>query len=182
MLTIGLVGRAQQGKSTAANAMLREATSQGLRANVFEISQYVLNEAIDLNRVPAKEREKLTPEEIEQLVVLGVERRTQNPHYWLNTMFADIKIKNPDVAIVPNIRFTNEAEGIRSVYKGFIVRIKSYIVDGVEYISADRNPNHAMEIEHLSIPADYYLTTRRGESKLLSMQAATLFNYLYARQ
>lgn len=181
MLLIGITGRSRSGKSTVAKAIVKEATAKGLAAEVFEISSYILQEAIGLKRLPKKEREQLTAEEIEQLVKIGVEKREENPRHWIDLMVDDITRKKPDVSLVPNLRFLNEAEAIRSL-NGKIVRIKSYLVDGIEHISTDRDPNHISEIEHHAIQADYFLTAKRGESQLLGRQAATLFLYLLERQ
>lgn len=182
MLTLGIVGRARAGKTTVASAILKEAASQNLRTELFEFGSYVLKEAIDLNRIPSKERSQLTEEEIRQLVILGSERREQDPYYWIKALVSDIGDRQPDVAVVSGVRFLNEAEAIQKTLGGKIIRVKSYIIDGVEYISTDRNPNHVSETEHHRIVADYYITTQRGESKLTALQATTLFNYLYARQ
>lgn len=182
MLVLGVVGRAQNGKTTVSTAILKEAANQGLKGELFEFGSYVLKEAISLNRIPSKERGQLTDEEIRQLVLLGTERREQDPYYWVKALIEDIGNRQPDVAVVSGVRFLNEAETIQKTLSGKIIRVKSYIIDGVEYISTDRNPNHISETEHHRIVADYYITTQRGESKLTALQAGTLFNYLYARQ
>lgn len=181
MLVLGIVGRANAGKSTVSKAILKEATAKGLSAEVFELSNYVLKEATGLAILPPKSRAELVPSEIEELVKLGAQRREENPTHWIELLLQDIESKKPDVAICPSIRFLNEAVAIREL-GGKIIRIKSYVVDGVEWIARDRDANHPSEVEHHSIQADYFLTAMRGESFLLGKQAATLFNYLLERQ
>lgn len=181
MLVLGIVGRANAGKSTVSKAIMKEATAKGLTAEVFEVSSYILKEATGLTILSPKSRAELTPSEIEELVKLGTQQREKNPTHWIELLLQDIETKKPDVAICPSIRFLNEAVAIREL-GGKIIRIKSYVVDGVEHISMDRNANHISEIEHHSIQADYFLTAMRGESFLLGKQAATLFGYLLERQ
>lgn len=181
MILIGITGRCESGKSTVSKAIAKEAKSHGLKAEIFELSNYVLREAIGMSTIPPKERSELTNSEIEELVRLGSQRREENPRHWIELMLADIEEKRPYVGVVPNIRFLNEAEAIRSM-GGSIIRIRSFVVDGVEWVSRSRDPNHPSETEHHFIRADYFLTALRGESILLGKQAATLFNYLVERQ
>lgn len=152
-----------------------------MTAESFEMGGYVLKEAIGLGTIPPKERSELTTKEIEELVLLGTSRRDENPRHWIDLMLADIEEKKPDVALVPSVRFSNEADAIRKM-DGKIIRITSYVVEGVDFISRDRDPNHISEVQTYSIHADYFLTVMRGESILLGKQAATLFNYLVERQ
>jgi len=182
MIVIGITGRSQNGKSTAAKAVSKEAASGGLAPAVFELSHYVLADAIRQGRIePSKTRADCDDADVKQLVLVGMERRSRDPDYWVRILAEDISAKNPDVALVPNLRFLNEAAMIRQL-GGSIVRVVSYVVDGVEYISRDRDANHVSEIEHYSINADYFLVTKRGEPGLLSKQAATLFNHLKEMQ
>lgn len=180
LILIAFTGRARGGKSSAASAVLKEALAEGLKSEMFEISSYILEDAINRKQIEAKVREDLTKDEIKKLVELGQERRAEDPYYWLKMLEQDLTAKNPDVALVPNLRFLNEAELIRRL-GGKITRVSALICDSVEFVSEDRNPNDVSEIEHYAIQADYFLTTKRGESDLLKMQAATLFKYLVRR-
>jgi hypothetical protein len=180
MLVIGVCGRAEAGKSSASKAIFKEAVSNGLRPEIFEISSYVLKDAIGQNLVGDKDRENLTAEEIAQLVNVGTKRRSENPQHWIELLRQDVADRNPDVALIPNLRFLNEADFVRES-GGKIIRVKSYVVDGVEFISPSRNANHISEVEHHQIQADHFITVLRGESLLLAKQAATLFNYLYTK-
>lgn len=177
MILLGISARARAGKSTVAKAIAKEAASKGMSVEIFEISDYVLREAIGLKAIPPKERADLTPDDIKELMTLGATRREENPEYWIKLLMADIAKKKPDVGILPSIRFVNEAEAIRKM-DGKIIRVKSFVVPEVEFISVDRDPNSAFETQLYSIEADYFLTAMRGESELLKRQAATLFNYL----
>ena len=178
MLVIGIGGRAESGKSTAGRATHKQALAMGLTAKIFELSEYVLTEAVALGRIPAgKKRNELTDSEVEELVKLGMERRKEDPDYWTKKFEEDVLATKPDVVICPNIRFQNEADAVRRL-GGYIVRVTCYISDGVEYVSRTRDPNHPSETSQHYILADYFLTFLRGESDLLKSQAACLLQYL----
>lgn len=176
---IGLVGRARSGKSTTAKSMQSEALSKGLKADIFEMSSYVV---ADLNTDLPKDlvipvsytRENIDPKE---LVKRGMSRRAEDPYYWVNLLNNDIRERRPDIAIIPNIRFLNEANFVR-LFDGKLIRVLSLLRDGVEFISPDRDPNHQSETEHLKIEADFVLTNMRGKEKLLDLQARTLLRYI----
>jgi len=178
VISLGITGRARGGKSTVASAIVKEANKKGLTAEIFELSAYVLKDAISQGLIPTgKSREDLTPKEVEQLVVVGTQRREEHPDYWIRMMKRDVRERKADVAIIPNVRYLNEAQAVRDL-GGNIVRVQAYVADNVEWVSRDRDPNHSSEIENYQIQADYFLVTRRGQSYLLGRQAATLFNYL----
>ena len=177
MLVIGVTGRARSGKNTVASGLMKAALKNNLVPQCFEISSYVLAELQATGEIDKWiKREELSLEDLSKLVRHGHERRRNNPWYWLNKLAEDVGKWKPDVAILPNIRFRNEADYIRYVYSGKIIRVKTLIKDGIEFISPDRNPNDPMEIENLSIDADFFLTVKRGQTDILKDQAATLFN------
>lgn len=176
---IGLVGRARGGKSTTAASMKSESLKKGLQAEIFEMSGYVL---ADLNTGSKHSlpnsiwtRENIDPE---MLVERGMSRRQEDPLYWVSLLESDIKERNPDIAIIPNIRFLNEARFVRGFEGGNLIRVLSLLRDGVEYISPDRDPNHQSETEHLEIKTNFTLVNMRGKEKLLDLQARTLLNYI----
>ena len=177
MLLIGVTGRAEAGKTTTSKAILREAAKKNLRAESFEISSYVMADAVQQGLIRNVVREDLEPNEVQQLVAVGMKRRSENPGHWISLLYDDIMAKKPDVALIPNLRFLDEADFVRSL-GGKIIRVKSYVVDGVEFISPTRNANHISEVQHHQIQADHFIVVQRGENQLLARQAATLFNYL----
>lgn len=179
-MILGLLGRARAGKSTVANALVKEASAQGLTSGVFEFSNYVLAEAIQSSIIPEKERKDLSPSEIENLVKLGTERREEDPFYWVKKLFEDVAAKEYDVSVLPGVRYMNEADEVRK-HGGSLIRVQCLVTEGIEYISRDRDPNHSSEIENYSIHADFFLSAMRGQNLLLAKQAATLFNYLYSK-
>ena len=181
-IIVGITGRARAGKNTAATGIMQSCASHGLYARVYEISNYVLLEAIDRGILPEDSRRDFIGEEgIKKLVDLGLRIRETGPYYWINKLMKDVSRDNPEVAILPNIRFLNEAEAIRVAGNpGKIIRVKTLVRDGVEYISPDRDPNDLMETENYLIEADYFLTVKRGpwQAELMKYQASALFDHI----
>ena len=179
MILLGVCGRARAGKNSVAEGIYLEAQRLKKHVRIYEFSEYVLKDLLlKYPKFPMK-REELTSFDLTYLVKHGLSMRQQNAYYWVDELFNDIYRDQPEVAILPNIRFLNEAEAVRSYGKpGKIIRVKSLIRDGVEFISTDRDPNDNMETENLSISADFFLTAKRGQTRLLKIQAAGLFNYI----
>jgi hypothetical protein len=181
MLLLGLLGKAESGKSSAADAIVNRARSQGLTSRSYELSQYILQSCIDRGLIPQKTRKQLDRSEIATLVEVGESVRSRDPELWVRTALLDISADKPQVALVPNIRRQYEAEAIRRE-GGIILKIVSLNKNGSEFISPSRDPNNELETENLFIQSDYHLTVRRGESVLLKKYAQTLFDYLWALQ
>ena len=177
MILIGLTGRARAGKSIVSKAIQEDCRGR-CDCKVYEISSYVLSDLQRFGYLPGKTREMLDKEDLSTLVEHGHAMRAIDPCYWLDYVFRDVEKDKPDVAILPNIRFLNEAYFVQESYDGKIIRVRSLVKDGLDYISPDRDPNDPMETEGLSIEADYFLTVKRGQTKLLKKQAITLFDYI----
>ena len=184
MILLGLTGRARSGKGVVARAIQDDCKGR-LDCKIYEISDYVLADMNRLGKLPGKTRSMLDKEDLSLLVQHGHWMRSRDEFYWLDYVTEDIDKDKPDVAILPNIRFRNEAEFIWSSYQsiprwesGKIIRVRSLLRDGLDYISPDRDPNDSMEYENLSIDADYFLSVKRGQTTLLKKQAVTLFDYI----
>lgn len=177
MVLLGLTGRARSGKSIVSRA-IEEYCVGRLDCKIYEISEYVLADLNRLGYLPGKTRPMLTKDELSILVEHGHRMRSINTFHWMEYIAEEMNKDRPDVAIIPNIRFLNEAYFIRGFHRGKVIRVRSLIKDGLDYISPDRDPNDPMEYENLSIEADYFLTAKRGQSSLLRSQAASLFQHI----
>jgi hypothetical protein len=179
MQLLGVVGRASNGKSTVAEAIVSHAASEGVRAKSYEISTLILDEAKWVGLISEeKTRSRLSAAEIKTLVDLGRRRRQQfNQDYWLKELALAIEEDAPDVAVIPNIRYENEADFIKS-HGGHLIKVTALNSDGSQFIATDRDPNDPTETVPSLLKADYYLTVNRGESALLSEYAVTLYEYL----
>ena len=177
MLLLGLTGRARSGKSSAAKGLVRAAEAKGLAAKIFELSDYVLADLKTNGLIPKSATREDLKDNVGLLVQRGMSRRAEDEDYWVDLLRSDLLTQKPNVAIIPNVRFLNEADFIDSL-GGSLVRVKAIVRDGIEFISPDRNPNHESETSTYQIDADYFLTVKKGQTKLLEAQAGTLLNYL----
>lgn len=173
MTLIGLSGRARHGKTTVANAMMAYADRKGWPARIYDIGQEVLRFCIETERLPSKARKELTRDELQTLVNVGFEKRQENASFWLDRIAARMYLDRPYLAIVPNIRYANEAQWIRSE-NGRLIRVVALNENGSEYISPDRDCNHPSETELQFYPADYYITAKRGQINYLNALAVAI--------
>src|ERR1700749_2734058 len=109
-LLIGCQGRARNGKSTTAEAMVSRANHKGLYAESYELTKYIIEDGIQTGRLPkGTVRSKMSKDEIDILIEIGQGRREEDQDYWLKKLEPEIEEDHPDVAIVPNIRQENES-------------------------------------------------------------------------
>jgi hypothetical protein len=180
-LILGLAGRACHGKTTAANAIYDEVESNehdARHAAIYDIGGLVLRYCIANKLLPNRARTDLTDGEKEVLVNVGKSQREFNENFWIDQIFQKIKDDNLDVALIPNVRYLNEAARVKSS-GGHIVRVQALNPDGSLFISPDRPANHPSETELHNYNSDYQITARRGEEAWVAEQAVTLFNYLW---
>jgi hypothetical protein len=103
-------------------------------------------------------------------------RRSQDPDYWTKKLFASIPA-NLDIAMVTDVRFPNEADGIkqRGGYNVNIVRLRE---DGTQYYSSDRPVDHPSETALDGYNFDFYLKIPHGHAALAGEFGITLTEYL----
>lgn len=177
MMIIGITGRAESGKSTTAEAIVRHGEALGLKSKSYELSGYILQHCIAAGLIPRKQRQSLTKDEIATLVRIGQETAHTDPTLWAKKALADIAADEPVLAVIPNIRRAFEADVIRAA-GGVIVRVTALNKNGSEFISQTRDPNHDLETDQYLIRPDYFLQTSRGDSSLLTRFAAALLDHL----
>lgn len=179
-MILSICGRARAGKSTVAQALMQRAHYRELTAEVYELSKYVMLEAICEGRLPAnKPREKYTKDDIAVLIEIGEGRRENDTSYWLRKAEAEILEDGADVAIIPNARTTPEFKWTKSK-GGTLIKVTALNKNGSEFVADDRWANGELETSHYLWPADYYLSVHRGDSALLTQYAFTLFDHIWA--
>jgi len=102
-------------------------------------------------------------------------RRAQDPDYWVKKTLAQIELDNPEVALIGDLRFPNEVEGIRAA-GGYVVR-----VDRVGYVSDV--PEHISEkaLDGMSeMDWDYVIKAPDGGLQVLCEEAVNALNFLGA--
>ena len=175
MLIIGLGHRARQGKNLVCDAILEGCASQDIAARVYEfsaeVSAYCVERGLLADAVP---RDRKT---LEVLQRVGMEMRQQDSDFWINRLWGRLCADRPQVALIPNIRYPNEAERVKAD-GGVCVLVERFNADGSQYIDPGRDPNHPSETALRAWPWDYRLAAGSGQSAWLCTQARALFRHL----
>lgn len=178
-LLIGLSGKAEHGKNAAANIIKEWVTKQGGTCGIFEISDLILKECIELGLLPSGS--KRNQQDLYQNKILvehgSRQRDTIDPSYWTNKIVPTMQNAGVDVAVCPNIRFPQEGQAIRDA-GGYVWRVNRLNADGSPFVSTTRDPNHPCETSLDRWPADFYLYNLTGHGGLLEELVVTLFEYI----
>jgi phosphomevalonate kinase len=134
---LGLVGRAGSGKDTIYKVI----------SDILGPSKTVVRVAFgDAVKEELAEKYGLSVEEIEEdkemyraeLQAWGTEyRRAKDEDYWIKKLKPqlDLLYENADVVVITDIRFRNEADYVKDVCKGFLVKVLSNRVKKMEHVS-----------------------------------------------
>lgn len=146
MLLIGFGHKARQGKNTAAVAVINAtpldshariyAYADALRAEVKRalshpdgiVNRHVLDgtHEADSGYVPLPDWVKLDEHGKPRTLLQwwGTDyRRAQDPNYWVKRLKETLEREQPDVALVTDVRFVNEAEAIHQA-GGYLVKVE----------------------------------------------------------
>ncbi len=183
-LIIGASGRARHGKTDFCKAIAGRVngyTWDGQPypgpARLYDIGDLIRRYCITQGILPQVERADMNREQLEILINVGKEKRAVDVNFWIGQMIGQIALDNPSVALLPNIRYENEARAVKQV-GGYVVRLTRLNENGSVYISEDRPANDISETALEFWPADFYLTVKNGHAGLLTDQAITLYGYL----
>jgi hypothetical protein len=173
VLVLGLGHKARHGKDTAAQAMLEAAPADVLRIG-FADALY------DYCRV----EHGMTTKDAPLLQRVGVQFRTErDPLTWIKAVYYKILDKRPKVAIIPDVRFTNEADFVKAL-GGYTIKVERRKADGSLYLTTDRDPNHVSETQLDGYAWDLTITCRDGDVAGLRQNAVVALNFyrsLYER-
>ena len=181
MLLIGVGNRARQGKDVFCEAIISHynslraiaeqhgVISHAPYAQQFRFAKALYQECRQLYGMKEKDAPLLQR--------VGQERRAQDELYWVNKVFQQIDSYKPDIALISDVRYENEARHIQQ-HGGFLVGVFRMNQDGTRYIADDRPADHPSETELDNWNWDYRLVARTGDAVLLGEQAITLVEYL----
>lgn len=168
MLVIGLGHRARQGKDLAARAIVAECARRGLYAK-----QYAFADALKAYcRVAFKMRQK----DARLLQLVGTDVfRTSDPDVWVRVLIDTMREQEPDVAVITDMRFPNEADAVVDL-GGYTMK-----VERLGFIVTDRDPNHPSETALSHYVFDEYVAACEGDIAGLQVSALLAFDALYDR-
>jgi hypothetical protein len=171
MFVIGLGHRARHGKDTVARAIVRDATKQGWYAK-----QYAFADALKAYcRVAFGMREKDAP--LLQYMGTNVFRKT-DPGIWVRVLLDTIEEQQPDVAVISDMRFPNEADAIKAL-GGYTMCVERRREDGSLWVATDRDPNHPSEIAMEGYPFDERIIGQDGQVNKLITTGIYTFRALF---
>lgn len=71
--------------------------------------------------------------------------RAANPNHWVETLAARINEEKPEVALIADVRFPNEADYVKD-NDGLLIRLQRLGTDGKQYLDPLRDSRHPSEI------------------------------------
>lgn len=102
--------------------------------------------------------------------------RKQDPDVWVKALHTRISRENPEIAIVTDVRFPNEAAYIKE-NAGYLVEVRRYNEDGSQFLDKDRDPNHPSETALDEYDGwDFILEVKDGDLKGLKSKAIGVYN------
>jgi hypothetical protein len=105
-------------------------------------------------------------------------RRNQfGENYWVNKTVARIKEENPDIALITDTRFPNEAQAVKDL-GGYTLNVTRLNADGSLFVAPDRPANHVSETALDGWAWDLKIINSDGHAALTGELAITYVEYL----
>jgi len=98
-------------------------------------------------------------------------------NYWVDKTVAQIKKENPDVALITDTRFPNEAQAVKDL-GGYTFNVTRLNADGSLFVAPDRPANHISETALDSWAWDLKIVNSDGHAALTGELAITYVEYL----
>lgn len=143
MQIIGLGHKARQGKDTLGRFVAQEAATRGMNVRVYGFADSLRAYC----RVAFGMREKDAP----LLQVVGTDIfRKRDPDIWCRVLMDTIREQQPDLAIVTDVRFENEAAVLKTFGAKLFKISRTHVsqdptLNGTPWIAGDRDPRHPSE-------------------------------------
>jgi hypothetical protein len=104
--------------------------------------------------------------------------RKANPNRWVDALAERVAGDNPEIAIITDVRFPNEAAYVKE-NGGYTVDVVRRLEDGTQYLDPGRDPKHPSETALDDYNFDYIISVRDGDLASLKAKAlAVLTNIL----
>lgn len=134
-LIVGFGHKARQGKDTATSVFL---DYFGGDARTFSFADDLYAVCRIVYGMKAKDAPLLQR--------IGTNYRHDNPNVWIDSVYLKICDKLPRLALIPDVRYRNEAKFIRDM-GGVLIKLERFNKDGSRYIATDRPADHPSEID-----------------------------------
>lgn len=99
--------------------------------------------------------------------------RKENPNHWVDAVAERIKSEDPEIAIITDVRFPNEAEYVKE-NGGYTVEVRRLVKDEdklYQYIDPSRDPKHPSETALDDYNYDFIISVRDGDLDSLKAKA-----------
>lgn len=171
MFVVGLGHKARHGKDYLAKMLVMHCNARGIAAKQFAFADALRAYC----RVAFGMREKDAP----LLQVVGTDIfRKRNPDIWVRVLEDTLQEQQPEVAIITDMRFPNEAEMIKRL-GGVTIDVQRIDVSGAPYVAPDRDPLHASETALDGYLFDAYVSAWSGDTIGLTREGIQVFERLY---
>jgi hypothetical protein len=101
--------------------------------------------------------------------------RKATPNYWVETLAKRIEADEPEVAIVTDVRYPNEAEYIKKA-GGFMVEVVRLDERGNQYQDPGRDLKHISETALDGYEFDFVITAKSGDLAMLRKKSIGVYN------
>jgi hypothetical protein len=184
-MLIGLGHRARQGKDVVCSTLLELSQGKAKRYSFAEELKRYCAEHHDalIQKYPHLDLTKKKDDEIygyvDVLQYVGTEVfRKDDPYYWVNKLKTRIEQEQPELAIIPDVRFPEEAAYVKE-QDGALVKVVRITAEGVPYIDPNRDPKHPSECALDNYQGwDFIIMAADGEVNALKESASQLWTML----
>lgn len=163
---LGFGHKARHGKDTAVDGIT---TFFGKRAKRFAFA--------DALKTYCRINHGMTVKDGALLQKVGVDMRKHDPLFWVKLTYWAIDEMRPEVAIISDVRFKNEAEVIKG-FGGTLVNVTRYNSDGSMFLDPNRDSTHISEVDMDDYKYDIYLRNDKGAGDL-QVNAQQMFYDLF---
>lgn len=166
-LVIAFGNRARTGKNEAA------AKIQAVAAN-YGFNKVLVLSFADALKDLAKKFCGMAKKDAPLLQRLGQHMRGFDPDFWVKPVSSRIDIEKPDLVLIPDMRYENEAAMVKA-RNGYCVQIQRIDADGNIVVAADRDPKHISEVALDGYAYDYVVRAKSGDVAALHRDIEDVF-------
>lgn len=172
MILIGLGHKARHGKNYVADQMILHAA----KAHDRIARSYGFANTL---KAHCRIAFGMTTKDAPLLQMVGTDLyRRQNPDIWVNALMYQLDEERPDIAIIADVRFPNEARAIQT-RGGYLINISRQTADGAPWVAGDRDPNHPSETALDNYEGwDHYIEAKDGQLGQLTYRAQVALNLI----